>query len=68
MLSGGVLLDRWHDTVAPVDRRPERVPTWTDGFGIREVQWFVRGEGEVTVTYHGHKCGTHTAIGPLAGE
>ncbi|MBC8425817.1 hypothetical protein H8E07_17025 [bacterium] len=68
VLSGGVLLDRWHDTAAPVERRPERVPTWVDGFGIREAQWFVQGGGEVTVTYGGHKCGTHAATAPLAAD
>lgn len=66
VLSGGVLLDRWHDTVAPVKKRPQRVPTWIDGFGTREVQWFVRGRGEVTATYAGAKCGAHAATAALA--
>jgi len=68
VLSGGVLLDRWHDTIAPVERRPERIPTWVEGYGTREVQWFVRGGGDVTVSYEGAKCGARTASVILEGE
>ncbi len=68
VLSGGVLTDRWHGTVQPVETRPGRVPTWIGGFGTREAQWFVRGGGEVTATYAGAKCGAHAATAPLSDE
>ncbi|MBU1677194.1 hypothetical protein KKA85_15615 [bacterium] len=68
VLSGGVLLDRWFDTVAAVERRPERIPTWTDGFGVREVQWFVRGKGEVTVEYVGKKSRDKAVTAKLSSE
>jgi len=68
VLSGGVLTNRWHDTVVPVEKRPHRVPTWTDGYGTREVQWFVKGRGDVTITYTGAKSGTHAMTEPLEDE
>jgi len=68
VVGGGVLLDRWHDTVAPVEHRPWRVPTWVDGFGTREVQWFVRGKGEVKISFTGRKCGVHEVAGDLNGD
>ena len=65
VLSGGVLTDRWHGSVTPVDARPRRVPTWIDGFGSREVQWFVRGKGDVTIEYAGAKCGSRSTTAVL---
>ena len=58
--AGGVLLDHDFGTVAPVDHDPGSVPTWIDGFGVREAQWIVSGKGTATITYSGAKCGTRT--------
>lgn len=57
VISGGVLTDEYFDQVQPVEKRPWRVPTFVPAFGTRQVQWLVRGKGEMTVSYDGVRCG-----------
>jgi hypothetical protein len=57
VLSGGILEDRFHGEVTPVDARPERVPTHLPAFGERQVQWIVAGDGKIVVGYEGIKTG-----------
>jgi hypothetical protein len=65
VVSGSVLLDSHHGTLDPRDNRPERVLTWVPAFGKRDVQWIVTGEGSVTVSYEGYKCGRAEASAEL---
>ena len=65
VLSGGVLIDPHFDKVDPVNHFPERIPTHVPAFGKREVQWIVNGNGSVTVTYKGFKCGEAEAVAQL---
>jgi len=65
VLSGGVLIDPHFDKVDPVNHIPERIPTHVPAFGKREVQWIVNGNGSVTVTYKGFKCGEAEAVAQL---
>jgi hypothetical protein len=57
VLSGGVVVDRYLGQVAPVAHRPQRLLTWIDAHDAREVEWVVRGKGEVVIVYDGLKCG-----------
>ena len=65
VLSGGRVVDAYNDVVEPLARQPWRLPTWTPGFGKREVQWIVRGEGEFTVGYDGVRCIRQEIMGTL---
>ena len=65
VLSGGVLKDRYFDTVAAVENRPWRVPTYVPAYGRREVQWLVAGSGDFVVGYEGVKCGVRQVEGVL---
>jgi hypothetical protein len=57
VLSGGLLVDPFHDEVLPATARPERVPTHLPAFGERLAQWIVAGDGKATITYEGVKIG-----------
>ncbi len=60
VLSGGVLKNKYFDEVDAVEHRPWRISTYISAFRVREVQWFVQGDGDFSVGYEGIRCGnTH---------
>ena len=57
VLGGGIVLDPWLDSVETQPHRPARLETWVPAQDAREVEWIVRGKGQVTVRYDGVRCG-----------
>lgn len=57
VVAGGVLEDPWLEVVTPVERRPERIPTFVPAYGKRDVQWIVAGRGRAAAVYDGLKTG-----------
>jgi len=65
VLSGGVVVAPYLGRVAPATHRPARLETWVGGEQVRELEWIVRGRGDMTVTYDGVKCGRHEVSAKL---
>jgi hypothetical protein len=55
-VSAGILQDAYLDSVEFVEHRPWMVSTFVPSFGSRDVQWIVKGTGEVVIRYDSVKA------------
>ncbi|MCH8992639.1 MAG: hypothetical protein IIA44_12960 [Acidobacteria bacterium] len=56
VVSGGIIEDLHFERIRPVEHRPATIYTSIPSFGKRDVQWIVRGQGSVTITYDSKKA------------
>lgn len=56
VVSGGIVQDIHYDRVRFVEHRPHMVFTSVPSFGYRDIQWIVRGNGKVTISYDAKKA------------
>jgi hypothetical protein len=64
---GGILIDRDTGELELVEDRPERIPVESGirGGEVVRVRWFVRGEGDLTVSFTAQKGGSLTRTARL---
>ena len=60
VVSGGIVTDPLMDQVNFVEHRPSTIYTSVPSFGKRDIEWIVRGSGQVTVTYDAVKATNRT--------
>lgn len=56
VVSGGIVQDIHYDRVGYVQNRPHMIFTSVPSFGHRDIQWIVRGNGKVTISYDAKKA------------
>jgi len=60
VVSGAVVTDPVFDRVQTVEHRPWMIFTSVPSFGKRDVEWIVKGNGKVTITYDALKAKNQT--------
>jgi hypothetical protein len=60
VVSGGIIDDLHFERIRPVEHRPATIYTSVPSFGKRDIQWIVRGQGTVTITYDSKKAQNRT--------
>jgi hypothetical protein len=56
VVSGAIVDDVHYDRISPVEHRPHMIFTHVPSFGKRDVQWIVKGSGQVKITFDSVKA------------